>query len=272
MPRLAGTKPVTASMSVVLPAPFGPIRPTTSPGFTSNDTSLTATTEPKRTVSPLIDNVAPGTGSTSAGGSGTRSSCRRGQAELLPERPGVGDDVGDAVLVQDQDDEHEDRAEDQRPIRSLRPIQSSMMRVPMPPTAFGASEDRAQHVAEAADDGVAQAVDRREDVEVVVGDDLTAEADQDAGHGREPGRHREGVQLHAEHRDAERRGGPLVGPHGDEPAAGARSTQVGDEQREEHEATRLTVAHACGWLNASTLSPNSFTTPMRVPPSSTPPR
>ena len=44
------TKPVTASITVVLPAPFGPIRPTTSPGLTSNDTSFTATTPPKRTV------------------------------------------------------------------------------------------------------------------------------------------------------------------------------------------------------------------------------
>ena len=32
-------KPVTTSMSVVLPAPFGPISPTTSPGWTSSDAS-----------------------------------------------------------------------------------------------------------------------------------------------------------------------------------------------------------------------------------------
>ena len=52
-PPLTGTKPVTASMRVVFPAPFGPIRPTTSPGRTSIDTSSTATTEPKRTVRPV---------------------------------------------------------------------------------------------------------------------------------------------------------------------------------------------------------------------------
>ena len=47
-----------------------------------------------------------------------------------------------------------------------RSSQSSMTRVPMPPIAFGAREDRAEHVAEAADHRVAEAVDRREDVEL----------------------------------------------------------------------------------------------------------
>ena len=148
-----------------------------------------------------------------------------------------------------------------------------MTRVPRPPIAFGAAEHRAEHVAEAADDRVAEAVDRREEVELRVRDDLAAEADEDAGDGGQAGGHRERVELDAEHRDAERRGGALVRSHRDEPAAGARSAQVGDEQREEHEArSRLTVAQACGWLNASTLMPNSFTRPMRVPPSSAPPR
>ena len=57
--------------------------------------------------------------------------------------------------------------------------------------AFGAREDRAEHVAEAADDGVAEAVDRREDVELGVGDDLAPEADEDAGdRGQAGGRRR----------------------------------------------------------------------------------
>src|SRR4051794_29129539 len=36
--------------SVVLPAPFGPIRPTMLPGATSNDTPSSATMPPKRTA------------------------------------------------------------------------------------------------------------------------------------------------------------------------------------------------------------------------------
>ena len=65
------TNPVTASMTVVLPAPLGPIRPTTSPGPTSKDTSRTATTLPNRTVSPRTDRVAGGTSSGSTSGSST---------------------------------------------------------------------------------------------------------------------------------------------------------------------------------------------------------
>jgi hypothetical protein len=36
--------------AVVLPAPFGPIRPTVSPGSTSNETPSSATMPPKRRV------------------------------------------------------------------------------------------------------------------------------------------------------------------------------------------------------------------------------
>ena len=45
------TNPVIASMHVVLPAPFGPISPTSAPAPTSNDTSDTARTAPNRTDS-----------------------------------------------------------------------------------------------------------------------------------------------------------------------------------------------------------------------------
>jgi hypothetical protein len=38
---------------VVLPAPFGPMRPTISPGATSSAIVLTATTPPKRIVTSL---------------------------------------------------------------------------------------------------------------------------------------------------------------------------------------------------------------------------
>src|SRR5882724_650757 len=52
-PASARWKPVTRSKSVDLPAPFGPITPTSSPGATANETSRLAITPPKRLVRPL---------------------------------------------------------------------------------------------------------------------------------------------------------------------------------------------------------------------------
>ena len=43
---------------VLLPDPFGPMRPRISPSETSNDTSLTAVKPPKRLVSPETLNIA----------------------------------------------------------------------------------------------------------------------------------------------------------------------------------------------------------------------
>ena len=50
----ARTKPVIASMNVVLPAPFGPISPTSCPCSTSRSTPSTARTPPKRTERPVV--------------------------------------------------------------------------------------------------------------------------------------------------------------------------------------------------------------------------
>ena len=61
------TKPEIAFMSVVLPAPLVPIRPTTSPGRTSIETPATAARPPKRTCTSRVtsgnDVVSPATGS-----------------------------------------------------------------------------------------------------------------------------------------------------------------------------------------------------------------
>src|SRR5579871_2857024 len=55
-PASALMKPVMMRMVVDLPAPLGPRNPSTSPGATSNETSLTATLDPKdlRKFSTLI--------------------------------------------------------------------------------------------------------------------------------------------------------------------------------------------------------------------------
>src|SRR5438067_84437 len=44
--------------NVVLPAPFGPITPTTSPGSTDADTSSSAVSPPNRTVTPWTSSRA----------------------------------------------------------------------------------------------------------------------------------------------------------------------------------------------------------------------
>ena len=50
LPELALTRPVQALNVVVLPAPLGPIRPVIVPAGACSDTSSTATSPPKRTV------------------------------------------------------------------------------------------------------------------------------------------------------------------------------------------------------------------------------
>jgi hypothetical protein len=46
VPAVSGAMPVTALISVVLPAPLGPMRPSVCPGCTVKDTSSSATTPP----------------------------------------------------------------------------------------------------------------------------------------------------------------------------------------------------------------------------------
>ena len=116
-PPLTGTKPVTASMSVVLPAPFGPIRPTTSPGLHLQRHVVDGDhgAEPHRQPA---DRQRRARHRLDLGGRERRPLLvPRGQADLLAERPSVGHDVRDAVLVQDQDDEHQDATRGSAPIR-----------------------------------------------------------------------------------------------------------------------------------------------------------
>ncbi|CAB4810909.1 unannotated protein [freshwater metagenome] len=75
-PVLGLTNPVIASMAVLLPAPLGPMRPTTSPGFTSTLNSNSATTPPKRTVRPRTSSTLAGTCSVLSAPSALRSYAR----------------------------------------------------------------------------------------------------------------------------------------------------------------------------------------------------
>ena len=61
VPSSARLKPVTASISVVLPAPFGPISPSTRPGRSVAENCSTATVPPYFTVMPRISSTRSGT-------------------------------------------------------------------------------------------------------------------------------------------------------------------------------------------------------------------
>src|ERR1700693_5252160 len=58
-PKVGRNNPVTQLKSVVLPAPFGPMRANTWPLGTWNETLLTATRPPKLLVTPSIERIGP---------------------------------------------------------------------------------------------------------------------------------------------------------------------------------------------------------------------
>src|SRR3954447_7392012 len=57
-PLVGGCSPLMTLNSVVLPAPFGPMRPVIEPGSADSDASLTAVMPPKRTVTPVTSSKA----------------------------------------------------------------------------------------------------------------------------------------------------------------------------------------------------------------------
>src|SRR4051812_4800838 len=58
-PESVASTPEICAMSVVLPAPFGPMRACTSPRVTSSVTSSVATTPPKRFETPRSSSMPP---------------------------------------------------------------------------------------------------------------------------------------------------------------------------------------------------------------------
>ena len=56
-PELGVSAPDTQLKRVVLPEPFGPMRPRISPSFTSKETAFSAVKPPKRFVRPVTVNI-----------------------------------------------------------------------------------------------------------------------------------------------------------------------------------------------------------------------
>ena len=67
-PSVGDTRPRTIRSVVLLPAPFGPRNPVTTPGWTSRLRSSTAVTDPKRFVTPRTEIAGNPSGARSADG------------------------------------------------------------------------------------------------------------------------------------------------------------------------------------------------------------
>src|SRR5690242_3508874 len=65
-PAVGASAPAMRLKSVVLPAPFGPMRPAISPSLRSKETSATATAPPKAFLSARISSMSPSTQRTAA--------------------------------------------------------------------------------------------------------------------------------------------------------------------------------------------------------------
>ena len=104
----AATKPLIASMNVVLPAPLGPISPTSWPSPTSRSTSTRACTPPKLTDSPPCHRSTRGltAGRSRREGGGAATRCLR-RCELLPRLlGGLRSSSGTAIPATPSGEEH----------------------------------------------------------------------------------------------------------------------------------------------------------------------
>src|SRR5215831_7992509 len=97
--------PAIRSSSVVLPEPFGPIRPRISPAETESEKSLTATSPPKVLVSLSTSSSAPTASALPCAGS-----CREPRRPACQQAATILDQSADAARQQ-VDDHHENEAE-----------------------------------------------------------------------------------------------------------------------------------------------------------------
>src|SRR5690606_126830 len=92
VPEVGARKPVSIFMVVDLPAPLGPRKPSTSPGWTWNDRSSTAVCCAKRLVRFLISIMASHRREGHCAQRNHRTRAGRKNAEHANHRPGRGQD------------------------------------------------------------------------------------------------------------------------------------------------------------------------------------
>src|SRR5438094_7768624 len=195
-PRVGRRKPVKRLKQVVLPAPFGPIRPTISPLSTVRSTRLTAASPPKRRVSSRVSRRATKSGRR------TRRGRRGGPPPLeLGEFPGQRDEPAG----QEEDrQQHRDREEDRLVRASPEGLGEQRQK--------GRADDRADEVSAPADIVVDQDVRRHQETELRREQESNEVGVERASRPGEEAAEHEGQKLVAGNVDAERLGEVVAQP------------------------------------------------------------
>ena len=235
--------PVRPSMKLVLPAPFGPIRPTISPSRTSSVTPSTARSPPYVTLRLVCPQPKPTEGPVGV----ERRACRgaqrwrqrlrpapmvraalacgrRSQALLRRELPHLPVGAGDPDRVRDSHEDEPDAGQE----RVVGPEVEQPVREDEahPERSEETTDHGARHARDAAEVRKGNEADVHERRERVGGELVAAVADQAAGNSCEERRHAECEQLARGDVDADARGCALVAAEGEEPAARRAADEV----------------------------------------------
>src|SRR5215510_5850098 len=219
-PALGGWKPLMMENSVVLPAPFGPIRAVMWPASMASETSSTASSPPKR---------LPTRSSRSSGSAMRLLHCRRAPPRHTSAR--VREQAGNPAWREGHD-QNEHAAEDDEV--EPRGIADSELGQLAEDAHRQCAEQRAEDGGDAADDGGQQSLDGNPRSVGDAGIDEQEILDvEGAGSRRHGGGNRDGGELDARGIDAERARRIFVFPHrhqpGTEPAV---LDQAHDHERE----------------------------------------
>ena len=229
-------------MNVVLPAPFGPINPTSWPSATERSTPSSAFRPPKATEMSVAARMTAAWLPSSGGAAGTagdrRARClhlahgslgRKAFLLLLLLLPARS---RDALRVDEQRDDEGDAADQQRPVAGqaeplVEGVREEALRRSDP------RDDRAGDHRDASEIGEGDQAERRQGPEAAVADRPEVVRVQRAGHPGDERRDAEARELRVADVDPGRRRGALVRADRQHALPEARAAHVGYEQGEE---------------------------------------
>ena len=140
---------------------------------------------------------------------------------------------GHAVLVDQHREQDRDAADQLDPPSDALPRRLEDL-LADPRRGHRGTDERAQQLADAADQCQADVGDRGEVAERLVADRAEPERQDDAAQRGDRRRQREREELGHHHVDPERRRRPFVGADGDQPTAAAATSHVGDHHDRQH--------------------------------------
>ena len=222
-PAVGGSAPVSRLMSVVLPAPFGPISACRAPCGNDSATSLAALNAPKCFDRPAVESAgvtaALPAGDHAAAASAPRMPPRANITTVTSSRPSQNCQYTGLRLGQVVVRDHEDRGADEPAVE-----------------APGAAEHQHDHQ-----------VGRAREAEHVEADELRGLRKQAAGHTGHRGADRVDRDQATRHRRADRRHAPHVLAHAAQRQSEGRAHDAAgrDEQHEQH-GEAVGVAGAAG--------------------------